>query len=130
MAASTTLTRVAPILDWLPRYPRDDLSHDLRAGLTVAILVIPQAMAYAALAGVPAITGLYSAMVAMTVYAVLGTSRFISVGPVAIDSLLPAAPVFGSRAPNTTRPTRACMIAPAHMAQGSRVTYRVLPGKR
>ena len=50
-------------------------------------------MAYAALAGVPAITGLYSAMVAMTVYAVLGTSRFISVGPVAIDSLLTAATV-------------------------------------
>ena len=103
MAASTTLTRVAPILDWLPRYPRDDLSHDLRAGLTVAILVIPQAMAYAALAGVPAITGLYSAMVAMTVYAVLGTSRFISVGPVAIDSLLTAATVGPLASGDATR---------------------------
>lgn len=82
-----------PITRWLPAYPRADLPHDLRAGVTVAVLVIPQAMAYAALAGVPPITGLYSAMVAMTVYAVLGTSRFISVGPVAIDSLLTAATV-------------------------------------
>lgn len=87
------LRRWIPILDWLPGYPRTDLTSDLRAGLTVAVLVIPQSMAYAALAGVPAITGLYSAMAAMLIYAVLGTSRFISVGPVAIDSLLTAAAV-------------------------------------
>jgi sulfate permease, SulP family len=57
------------------------------------VLVIPQSMAYAALAGVPPIAGLYAAMVSLVVYAVFGTSRFISVGPVAIDSLLTAAAV-------------------------------------
>ena len=66
---------------------------DVVAGLTVALLLIPQAMAYAALAGVPPITGLYAAVVSLVVYAALGTSRYISVGPVAIDSLLTAAAV-------------------------------------
>jgi SulP family sulfate permease len=87
------LLRFVPALQWLPGYRRDDLAADLKAGATVAVLVIPQAMAYAALAGVPPITGLYAAMVSLVVYAVFGTSRFISVGPVAIDSLLTAAAV-------------------------------------
>lgn len=85
--------RLVPIVGWLPGYRRPDLAADLRAGATVGVLVIPQAMAYAALAGVPPIAGLYAAMVSLVVYAVFGTSRFISVGPVAIDSLLTAAAV-------------------------------------
>lgn len=87
------LVTVIPIASWLPSYERSDLVADLRAGATVGVLVIPQAMAYAALAGVPPIAGLYAAMVSLVVYAVFGTSRFISVGPVAIDSLLTAAAV-------------------------------------
>lgn len=90
---SATLERFLPIAGWLPRYRRGDLSADLRAGATVGVLVVPQAMAYAALAGVPPTAGLYAAMVSLVVYAVFGTSRFISVGPVAIDSLLTAAAV-------------------------------------
>lgn len=90
---TSRLARVLPIAGWLPGYRRDDLTADLRAGATVGVLVIPQAMAYAALAGVPPIAGLYAAMVSLVVYAVFGTSRFISVGPVAIDSLLTAAAV-------------------------------------
>jgi sulfate permease, SulP family len=85
--------RLIPASVWLRTYARDDLVADARAGTTVAVLVIPQAMAYAALAGVPPITGLYAAMVSLVVYAIFGTSRFISVGPVAIDSLLTAAAV-------------------------------------
>jgi len=85
--------RLVPIVGWLPGYRRPDLTADLRAGTTVGVLVIPQAMAYAALAGVPPIAGLYAAMVSLVVYAIFGTSRFISVGPVAIDSLLTAAAV-------------------------------------
>lgn len=85
--------RFFPIAGWLPSYRRPDLFADVRAGATVGVLVIPQAMAYAALAGVPPIAGLYAAMVSMVVYAIFGTSRFISVGPVAIDSLLTAAAV-------------------------------------
>jgi SulP family sulfate permease len=82
-----------PAARWLSTYERGDLGPDVRAGLTVGVLVVPQSMAYAALAGVPAITGLYAALVALLVYAAFGTSRFISVGPVAIDSLLTAAAV-------------------------------------
>lgn len=87
------LRRLLPASRWLADYQRPDLGADLRAGLTVAVLLVPQAMAYAALAGVPPITGLYAAMVSLVVYAAFGTSRFISVGPVAIDSLLTAAAV-------------------------------------
>jgi sulfate permease, SulP family len=92
-ARTTWLHRLLPASRWLQGYERSDLTADLRAGATVGVLVIPQAMAYAALAGVPPITGLYAAMVSLVVYALFGTSRFISVGPVAIDSLLTAAAV-------------------------------------
>jgi sulfate permease, SulP family len=91
--ATGLLQRIFPASRWLADYRREDLVADLRAGTTVAVLVIPQSMAYAALAGVPPIAGLYAAMVSLVVYAVFGTSRFISVGPVAIDSLLTAAAV-------------------------------------
>jgi SulP family sulfate permease len=74
-------------------YDRATLVADGRAGATVAVLLIPQGMAYAVLAGMPAITGLYAAMAALLVYAVLGTGRYSSVAPVAIDSLLVAAAV-------------------------------------
>ena len=92
-SAPSALATFVPVTQWLRGYRRPDLSADLRAGATVAVLLIPQAMAYAALAGVPPITGLYAAMVTLVVYAVFGTSRYISVGPVAIDSLLTAAAV-------------------------------------
>jgi len=91
--APLLLARYVPSTTWVRRYRRADLAADLRAGATVAVMLIPQAMAYAALAGVPPIAGLYAAMVSLVVYAVFGTSRYISVGPVAIDSLLTAAAV-------------------------------------
>lgn len=88
-----TAQRLVPALVWLRTYRRSDATADLKAGATVAVLLIPQAMAYAALAGVPPITGLYTAVVSLVVYAAFGSSRYISVGPVAIDSLLTAAAV-------------------------------------
>lgn len=91
--ASAAALRFLPAPRWTRHYPRENVRPDVVAGLTVAVLLIPQSMAYAALAGMPPEAGLYSAVVALLVYAALGTSNFISVAPVAIDSLLVAAAV-------------------------------------
>lgn len=80
-----------PILDWLPTYKKVHFSGDFFAGLTVGVMLIPQGMAYAMLAGLPPIFGLYAAFVPQLVYAFTGTSRQLAVGPVAMDSLLVAA---------------------------------------
>src|SRR5690606_12636471 len=80
-----------PLLRWSHGYSRADLGPDLLAGATTAALLIPQAMAYAMLAGLPPIAGLYAALASPLVHALLGTSRRLAVGPVALDSLLTAA---------------------------------------
>jgi len=84
------LKRYFPIFDWLPRYQKQWLSGDLSAGITVGIMLIPQGMAYAMIAGLPPVFGLYAALVPQIVYALMGTSRQLAVGPVAMDSLLVA----------------------------------------
>lgn len=81
---------VLPVLSWAPRYQRADLRSDLAAGVTVGAMLVPQAMAYALLAGLPAQVGLYAATVPVVLYALFGTSRQLAVGPVAIVSLLTA----------------------------------------
>lgn len=87
------IRKVFPILQWLPNYKRSDLNGDLFAGLTVGVMLIPQGMAYALIAGLPPVYGLYASIVPQIIYALLGTSRQLSVGPVAMDSLLVAAGV-------------------------------------
>lgn len=84
------LRQYVPALQWLPGYRRAFLSGDLSAGLTVGIMLIPQGMAYAMLAGLPPIYGLYASLIPLIAYAIFGTSRQLSVGPVAMDSLLVA----------------------------------------
>jgi SulP family sulfate permease len=79
-----------PILSWGPSYDRANLRSDLVAGLTVGAMLVPQAMAYALLAGLPPEVGLYAATIPVVVYALFGTSRQLAVGPVAIVSLLTA----------------------------------------
>ncbi|MEN1786198.1 MAG: sulfate permease [Bacteroidota bacterium] len=79
-----------PILDWLPKYKKAYLSGDLAAGLTVGIMLIPQGMAYAMIAGLPPVYGLYAALVPNFIYALTGSSRKLAVGPVALDSLIVA----------------------------------------
>ena len=79
-----------PILSWLPNYKKSDLSGDLFAGLTVGVMLIPQGMAYALIAGLPPVYGLYASVVPQIIYAIFGTSRQLSVAPVAMDSLLVA----------------------------------------
>ncbi len=83
-------SRYLPILSWAPGYQRSDLRSDLGAGLTVGAMLVPQAMAYALLAGLPPEVGLYAATVPVIIYAFFGTSRQLAVGPVAIVSLLTA----------------------------------------
>ncbi|MEP1032460.1 sulfate permease [Ekhidna sp.] len=79
-----------PILQWLKGYKRENLNGDLFAGITVGVMLIPQGMAYALIAGLPPVYGLYASIVPQVIYAILGTSRQLSVAPVAMDSLLVA----------------------------------------
>ena len=79
-----------PILQWLPVYKRPWLKNDLFAGITVGVILIPQGIAYATIAGLHPIYGLYTALIPQLVYAVMGTSRQLSVGPAAMDSLIVA----------------------------------------
>jgi sulfate permease, SulP family len=92
-----------PVLDWGLRYRREDWIGDAIAGVISAIMLIPQSMAYALLAGLPAQVGLYASILPLMLYAVLGTSRVLSVGPVAIVALLTAnaiAPLTPANSPN------------------------------
>ncbi len=82
--------RYLPVLQWLPSYKRAYLTGDISAGITVGILLIPQGMAYAMIAGLPPVFGLYASLVPQFIYALMGTSRQLAVGPVAMDSLLVA----------------------------------------
>jgi high affinity sulfate transporter 1 len=80
-----------PIADWLFQYQKDWLRLDLTAGLTAAAVVIPKAMAYATIAGLPVQVGLYTALVPMVIYAVMGTSRPLSVSTTTTIAILTAA---------------------------------------
>ncbi|MAU26404.1 MAG: sodium-independent anion transporter [Muricauda sp.] len=84
------LKRYFPILEWLPRYKKAYLAGDLSAGFTVGIMLIPQGMAYAMIAGLPPVFGLYAALLPQVVYALMGTAPKLSIGAVAIDSLVVA----------------------------------------
>lgn len=88
MKRSGGIEAVVPAWGWLRRYQRADLQGDLTAGLIVAVMLIPQGMAYALLAGLPAIYGLYASTVPAVVYALFGTSRHMPVGPPALMALL------------------------------------------
>lgn len=84
------IARFLPIFEWLPRYGRDAIAGDLMAGTVVAIMLVPQGMAYAMLAGLPLQVGLYASILPLLLYALLGSSRVLAVGPVAMVSLLTA----------------------------------------
>jgi len=87
------LKRLIPILEWLPNYNKSRFRGDFIAGITVAIILIPQGIAYALIAGLPPIYGLYCALIPQIVYAIFGSSRQVAIGPVAMDSLIVAAGV-------------------------------------
>ena len=87
------LARYLPILTWGRTYSRDALSHDLLAAVIVTIMLIPQSLAYALLAGLPPEAGIYASIAPILLYAIFGTSRALAVGPVAVVSLMTAAAV-------------------------------------
>jgi SulP family sulfate permease len=93
---------IAPILDWLPNYKKDWLKGDIGAGLTVGVMLIPQGMAYATIAGLPAVYGLYASIIPILIYAIFGTSRQLAVGPVAMVSLLIATAIASFEGISTT----------------------------
>lgn len=101
-----------PILQVIKEYNLDKFKADAISGSTVGIVLIPQGMAYAVIAGLPPIYGLYAGLVPLFIYPFLGTSRHISIGPVAIDMLILAA-ALGFLAGNdpTEKITLAIMIA-------------------
>ena len=87
------LERYLPILQWLRTYNKGTLTSDMVAALIVTIMLIPQSLAYALLAGLPAEVGLYASILPLVAYAIFGTSRTLAVGPVAVVSLMTAAAV-------------------------------------
>lgn len=84
------LARYLPILEWARTYNRSVLTNDLMAAVIVTIMLIPQSLAYALLAGLPPVVGLYASILPLMLYAVFGTSRTLAVGPVAVVSLMTA----------------------------------------
>lgn len=102
-AERLTLSRFLPFLDWLIHYRRADLVGDLLAGVIVTIMLVPQGMAYALLAGLPPQVGLYASIAPLIIYGLLGTSRTLAVGPVAIVSLLVISGVSPLAEPGSTQ---------------------------
>ena len=99
MTANSDVRQFALLPDWLLNYQKDWLRPDVIAGLTAAAVVIPKAMAYATIAGLPVQVGLYTAFVPMVIYAVLGTSRVLSVSTTTTLAILAAAEL-GEVVPN------------------------------
>jgi SulP family sulfate permease len=90
-----TLRKYLPILGWGREYSRRTFANDLIVAAIVTIMLIPQSLAYALLAGLPPQVGLYASMAPLILYAVFGTSRTLAVGPVAVASLMTAAAAAG-----------------------------------
>jgi SulP family sulfate permease len=95
------LSRYFPILEWGRIYDRPALTSDLMAAVIVTIMLIPQSLAYAMLAGLPPVVGLYASILPLFAYALLGTSRTLAVGPVAVVSLMTASAVGAVAIPGT-----------------------------
>ena len=101
MKLTTMLAPYLPILTWGGTYNRGSLTNDLTAAVIVTIMLIPQSLAYAMLAGLPPQMGLYASILPITLYAIFGTSRSLAVGPVAVVSLLTAASISRIAAPGS-----------------------------
>ena len=108
--ADNRLRRLLPALEWLGSYRRQDALSDAMAALIVTVMLIPQSLAYAMLAGLPAEVGLYASMLPLLGYALFGSSRTLAVGPVAVASLMTAAAVSKVAEPGSDQYLAAAMI--------------------
>nr|WP_300308508.1 sulfate permease [Halomonas sp.] len=104
------IKRYLPILAWLPHYNRRLCGADLLAGLIVTVMVIPQSLGYAILAGLPAVVGLYASLLPVVIYALFGTSRTLAVGPVAIIALMTGAALSRVAAPGSEEYLQAALV--------------------
>jgi SulP family sulfate permease len=102
-SALRRLSDYAPILKWAPRYNRAALADDLLAAAIVTIMLIPQSLAYASIAGLPPEVGLYASIAPLVAYAIFGGSTALAVGPVAVISLMTAATIADVAPPNSER---------------------------
>jgi sulfate permease, SulP family len=100
-AKASRLARYFPIIEWGRSYGLSTLGDDLLAAVIVTIMLVPQALAYAMLAGLPPEVGLYASILPLVAYALFGTSRTLAVGPVAVVSLMTAAAVGQLALPGT-----------------------------
>lgn len=117
------LRRYVPILEWLPRYRRADLGPDLIAGLTVGAVLVPQSVAYATVAGLPPVVGLYASTVPLLAYSIFGRSRRLGVGPLVTISIIAAAGLRDIAPTGTDRyiayaATLAVLVGVIHLAFG------------
>ena len=97
------LKQIIPILQWLPNYQRGWLADDLIAGTIVLFITVPQAIAYAFLAGLPPQAGLYAAIFSLLCYSMFGSSRALAVGPTAIIAMMTLEAVSDLATPGTTQ---------------------------
>ena len=106
----TVLPKIIPAFEWLRNYKRNDIRGDLSAGAIVAVMLVPQGMAYAMLAGLPPVMGLYASTLPLIAYALFGSSRQLAVGPVAMMSLLVFAGVSSLADPGSEEYIRLVLI--------------------
>ncbi|QFT84098.1 putative sulfate transporter [Halomonas sp. THAF12] len=106
-------SRWIPLLGWLHGYRRDTLVRDLLAAVIVTLMLVPQALAYALLAGLPPEVGLYASMLPLVLYAIFGTSATLAVGPVAVASLMTASALSAIATPGSAEYVGAALVLAA-----------------
>lgn len=110
---ASRLIRYLPIIGWLKTYTRQDFNGDLFAGVITAILLVPQGIAYAILAGLPPELGLYASILPPVVYALLGTSRTLSAGPAAVAAIMIASALGAPEVSALGSPVQSALILSA-----------------
>ncbi len=110
---NSRLTLLFPIVGWLKSYTRQEFNSDLFAGIITAILLVPQGIAYAILAGLPPQLGLYASILPPVLYALFGTSRTLSVGPVSIAAIMIASALSAPEVSILGNPVQSALILSA-----------------